>query len=138
MIIICPQCNKEADKPIHRVQWAEKQKMKIYCSRECSALAQSKNTKKPKDVYSSKLFIKALCERTGLTRPNARKLVSAMVSVIREGLDKNEKVYIQGLGTFYYKHIPSKVTKHPITKKPIKSLPKKRIALDVRIKELDE
>lgn len=138
MIIICPQCNKEADKPIHRVQWAEKQKMKIYCSRECSALAQRKYKTRPNNVYHSSLFIKALCERTGLTRQNAKKLVSAMVSVIREGLDKNEKVHVHGLGTFYYKHIPSKVTKHPITKKPIKSLPKKRIALDVRIKELDE
>ncbi len=45
-------------------------------------------------------FIVAVAEKTGVSRRNADKAVTAMIDVIKEALEKGDKLQIPSFGTF--------------------------------------
>lgn len=65
-------------------------------------------------------LIAAVVEKTGLTKKDADKAVTAAVEAITEALAKGEKVQLVGFGTFEVRERGERVGRNPQTKEEIK------------------
>ena len=64
-------------------------------------------------------LVAAVAEKTGLTKKDAERVVSATVDTIIENLVKGEKVQISGFGIFEVKEREARVGRNPRTKESI-------------------
>ena len=64
-------------------------------------------------------LIAAVAEKTGLTKKDAERVVSAAVETIADSLIKGEKVQISGFGIFEVKAREARVGRNPRTKETI-------------------
>ena len=60
-------------------------------------------------------LIVALGQKTGLSKKDAEKALSAFVEVVTEQLKAGEKVQLVGFGTFESKERPARVARNPRT-----------------------
>ena len=71
-------------------------------------------------------LIAAVAQKTGLTKKDAERVVSATVDTIVESMVKGEKVQISGFGIFEAKTREARVGRNPRTKQTIE-LPATRL-----------
>ena len=64
-------------------------------------------------------LISAVAEKTGLSKKDSEKAVSAVFASITESLEKGEKVSMVGFGTFEVKDRPARPGINPRTKEAI-------------------
>ena len=64
-------------------------------------------------------IIAAVAEKTGLTKKDAERVVSATIETVVENLAKGEKVQIAGFGNFEVKTREARVGRNPRTKETI-------------------
>ena len=64
-------------------------------------------------------LIAAVAEKTGLTKKDAERVVSATIETVTEALVKGEKVQIAGFGNFEVKTREARVGRNPRTKETI-------------------
>ena len=64
-------------------------------------------------------IIAAVAEKTGLTKKDAERVVSATIETVTEALVKGEKVQIAGFGNFEVKTREARVGRNPRTKETI-------------------
>ena len=64
-------------------------------------------------------IIAAVAEKSGLTKKDAERVVSATLETITEALVKGEKVQIAGFGNFEVKTREARVGRNPRTKETI-------------------
>lgn len=64
-------------------------------------------------------LVAVVAEKTGITKKEAERIVSATVDTITETLAKGEKVQISGLGAFEVKEREARVGRNPRTKQAI-------------------
>lgn len=64
-------------------------------------------------------LVAAVAEKTGLTKKDAERVVSATVDTVIENLVKGEKVQISGFGIFEVKEREARVGRNPRTKESI-------------------
>ena len=64
-------------------------------------------------------LIAAVAEKTGLTKKDAERVVSATVETITESLKKGEKVQVFGFGNFEVKTREARTGRNPRTKETI-------------------
>ena len=60
-------------------------------------------------------FTVSIADRTGVSRRQADKSVAAMIDVIREALERGDKVQIPGFGTFYVNERAAREGRNPRT-----------------------
>lgn len=65
-------------------------------------------------------LISAVAEKTLLSKKDSHKAVNAVLEVITEELEKEEKVTLVGFGTFEVRHRKERMGRNPATKEPIK------------------
>ena len=65
-------------------------------------------------------LIAAVAEKTGLTKKDAERVVSAAFETVTETLKKGEKVSVSGFGIFEVKTREARVGRNPRTKEEIK------------------
>ena len=65
-------------------------------------------------------LIAAVAEKTGLTKKDAERVVSATFETVTETIKKDEKVSISGFGIFEVKTREARVGRNPRTKEEIK------------------
>lgn len=70
----------------------------------------------------------AIAAKAGLTKKDADKALSAMIEVITETLQNDEKVQLVGFGTFEAKHRPARKARNPRTGEEIDIAPSKAAA----------
>lgn len=58
-------------------------------------------------------LISALTEKTGFTKKDADKALTAVIDVITEALTKGDKVQIVGFGSFEVKNRPERIARNP-------------------------
>lgn len=61
-------------------------------------------------------LINALAEQNGMTKKEAEKAVSAVISIIGEALKNGDKVQIMGFGSFEVKERAARTAVNPATK----------------------
>ncbi|CAP18306.1 Nucleoid DNA-binding protein, similar to integration host factor (IHF) and HU [Candidatus Phytoplasma mali] len=71
-------------------------------------------------------FIKQLSDKLETTEKEGKKIINAVIDVIRINLLQNEKILITGFGTFCVKTRSEREGKHPKTREIIK-IPAKKI-----------
>lgn len=64
-------------------------------------------------------LVAVVAEKTGITKKEAERIVSATVDTITETLAKGEKVQISGLGAFEVKEREARMGRNPRTKQAI-------------------
>ena len=64
-------------------------------------------------------LVAAVAEKTGLTKKDAERVVSAAVDTITQALCEGEKVQISGFGIFEVKEREARVGRNPRTKETI-------------------
>ena len=64
-------------------------------------------------------LVAAVAEKTGLTKKDAERVVSATVDTVIENLVKGEKVQISGFGIFEVKGREARVGRNPRTRESI-------------------
>lgn len=64
-------------------------------------------------------LVAAVAEKTGLTKKDAERVVSATVDTVIENLVKGEKVQISGFGIFEVKEREARVGRNPRTRESI-------------------
>ncbi len=64
-------------------------------------------------------LIAAVAEKTGLTKKDAERVVSATIETITENLVKGEKVSVSGFGIFEVKNREARIGRNPHTKEAI-------------------
>ena len=64
-------------------------------------------------------LVNAVAEKTGLSKKDSEKAVSAVFASITEGLKKGEKLSLVGFGTFEVKERAARSGINPRTKEPI-------------------
>ena len=64
-------------------------------------------------------LIAAVAEKTGMTKKDAERVVSATFGSITEALAKNDKVQISNFGIFEVKQREARVGRNPSTKEQI-------------------
>ena len=64
-------------------------------------------------------LVAAVAEKTGITKKEAERIVSATVDTITESLVKGEKVQISGFGIFETKNREARIGRNPRTKETI-------------------
>ena len=64
-------------------------------------------------------FLKALEEKTGLSKNDAKKAYDSFVEIVTETLKKGEKIQLLNFGTFEVKDVPAKVGINPQTKEKV-------------------
>ena len=64
-------------------------------------------------------LVAAVAEKTGLTKKDAERVVSATIETVIENLAKGEKVQIAGFGNFEVKAREARVGRNPRTKETI-------------------
>ena len=65
-------------------------------------------------------LIAAVAEKTGLTKKEAERVVSATFETVTESLKKGEKVSVSGFGIFEVKTREARIGRNPRTKEEIK------------------
>lgn len=65
-------------------------------------------------------LIAAVAEKTGLTKKDAERVVSATFETVTETIKKGEKVSVSGFGIFEVKTREARVGRNPRTKEEIK------------------
>lgn len=65
-------------------------------------------------------LVAAIVEKTGMTKKDAEKAVSAFVDTVVETVAKGDKVALVGFGTFESRKRPARVGRNPRTKETIK------------------
>jgi len=65
-------------------------------------------------------LIAAVAEKTGLTKKDAERVVSATFETIAASLEKGDKVQVSGFGIFDVKTREARVGRNPRTKEEIK------------------
>ena len=65
-------------------------------------------------------LIAAVAEKTGLTKKDAERVVSATFETVTESLKKGEKVSVSGFGIFEVKTREARIGRNPRTKEEIK------------------
>ena len=65
-------------------------------------------------------LIAAVAEKTGLTKKDAERVVSATFETLTDSLKKGEKVQVSGFGIFEVKTREARVGRNPRTKEEIK------------------
>jgi len=65
-------------------------------------------------------LIAAVAEKSGLTKKDAERVVSATFETVTESLKKGEKVQVSGFGVFEAKTREARVGRNPRTKEEIK------------------
>lgn len=65
-------------------------------------------------------LIAAVAEKTGLTKKDAERVVSATVDTVTEELKKGQKVSLSGFGIFEVKEREARVGRNPRTKEEIR------------------
>ncbi len=70
-------------------------------------------------------LISAMAEKAGISKVDAGKALNAYVDVIKEQLNKGEKVTLVGFGTFGVNERPARVGRNPRTGASIKIAAKK-------------
>lgn len=65
-------------------------------------------------------LIAAVAEKTGLTKKEAERVVSATFEAVTASLNKGEKVSISGFGIFEVKTREARIGRNPRTKEEIK------------------
>ncbi len=70
-------------------------------------------------------LIAAMAEKAGISKVDAGKALNAYVDVIKEQLNKGEKVTLVGFGTFGVNERPARVGRNPRTGASIKIAAKK-------------
>ena len=65
-------------------------------------------------------LIAAVAEKTGLTKKDAERVVSATFETVTETLKKGDKVSVSGLGIFEVKTREARIGRNPRTKEEIK------------------
>jgi len=70
-------------------------------------------------------LISAMAEKAGISKVDAGKALNAYVDVIKEQLNKGEKVTLVGFGTFGVNERPARVGRNPRTGATIKIAAKK-------------
>ncbi len=73
-------------------------------------------------------LIAAVAQKTGLTKKDAERVVSATVETITESLVKGDKVQVSGFGIFEVKNREARVGRNPRTKETIQ-IPASRLPL---------
>lgn len=71
-------------------------------------------------------IVRRVKERTGLTRQQALNAVEIFLDCIKEALQREERVCLVGLGTFYVRHRRGRKGRNPKTGEII-SVPEKKI-----------
>lgn len=69
---------------------------------------------------NKKELVNAMAEKTGLTKKDTKKALSAFQEVVTETLTKKEKVQLVGFGTFTAKKRKSRMGRNPQTGESIK------------------
>lgn len=64
-------------------------------------------------------LVAAVCEKTGLTKKDAEKAVSATIDSVIEAVASGEKVQLVGFGTFEVRERSERVGRNPRTKEQI-------------------
>lgn len=72
-------------------------------------------------------LVNAVAEKTGLTKPNAKKAVEAVIDTIGETLVEGDKVVLIGFGTFSVVEKPERKGVNPRTKEKITIKARKNI-----------
>lgn len=72
-------------------------------------------------------FIAAVAEKAGLAKTDAQKAVNAFAEVVKEQMEKNEKIAILGFGTFSVSERAARQGINPKTKAQIKIPAKKSV-----------
>ena len=65
-------------------------------------------------------LIAAVAEKTGLTKKDAERVVSATFETVTESLKKGDKVSVSGYGLFAVKTREARIGRNPRTKEEIK------------------
>ena len=65
-------------------------------------------------------LIAAVAEKTGLTKKDAERVVSATFETVTESLKKGDKVSVSGFGIFEVKTREARIGRNPRTKEEIK------------------
>ena len=65
-------------------------------------------------------LIAAVAEKTGLTKKDAERVVSATFETVTESLKKGDKVSVSGFGIFEAKTREARIGRNPRTKEEIK------------------
>ena len=73
-------------------------------------------------------LIAAVAQKTGLTKKDAERVVSATIETITESLVKGDKVQVSGFGIFEVKNREARVGRNPRTKETIQ-IPASRLPL---------
>lgn len=68
-------------------------------------------------------LLTALAAKSGFTKKDAEKALTAFVEVISETLQKNDKVQLLGFGTFETRHRPARKARNPRTGEQIDIAP---------------
>lgn len=76
-------------------------------------------------------LVNALAEKTGFTKKDAEKAVSAFIETVTEALKAGEKVQLIGFGTFEVKERPEHIGRNPATGKDITIAASKKPAFTV-------
>ena len=58
----------------------------------------------------------AVAEKTGLSKKDSERAISAMLEAVRESLTEGERVSLSGFGTFEVKMRGTRVARNPLTK----------------------
>lgn len=64
-------------------------------------------------------LVAAVAEKTGLTKKDAERIVSATFDTVAQELQKGEKVQVAGFGIFEVKNREARVGRNPHTKQAI-------------------
>lgn len=72
-------------------------------------------------------LVNAMAEKTGMTKVAAKEAMDACFSIIKESLNKDEKVTLIGFGTFSVVERKARTAKNPQTGDAVK-VPAKKVA----------
>ena len=64
---------------------------------------------------TNKELIAGIANESGMTQVDVAKVMDALTKVISEGIAKNDKIVVQGLGSFELKEKPERVGRNPQT-----------------------
>ena len=65
-------------------------------------------------------FVMAMVEKTGLSKKDAEKALTAFTDVVAETLKKGDKIALVGFGTFEARQRAARVGKNPLTGAEVK------------------
>ncbi|HRF36939.1 MAG TPA: HU family DNA-binding protein [Clostridia bacterium] len=77
---------------------------------------------------TNKELIAGIASESGLTQVDVAKAMDALVKIISDGVAKNDKVVVQGLGSFELKEKPERIGRNPQTGAEIKIAASKGVA----------